>query len=183
MCNPLHFIVTKRLYNDVKHVQKSHLNKGLASLANHPIPQADFRSTLITQISFLLGTEVLLHMYHDVLSPATYVSWCVRMLCGKPQFPRSCSIDAISGPIFVWLLAVIFEHLVLSPNQDPYAFINQTVAVIFEHLVLFLTAGLPMSYRLGPRWDDVITWSIFKSEAIFGFLSPDYTGIWTWFFW
>ena len=29
------------------------------------------------------------------------------------------------------------------------------------------TAGLPMSYKLGPRWDDVITWSNFKSETIF----------------
>ena len=37
-------------------------------------------------------------------------------------------------------------------------------------------AGLPMSYKLGPRWDDVITWFDFKSEAIFGFLSPNYTG-------
>ena len=38
------------------------------------------------------------------------------------------------------------------------------------------TAGLPMSYKLGPRWDDFITWSDFKSETIFGFLSPNYTG-------
>ena len=37
------------------------------------------------------------------------------------------------------------------------------------------TAGLPMSYKLGPRWDSAITWSNFKSEAIFGFLSPNYT--------
>ena len=37
------------------------------------------------------------------------------------------------------------------------------------------TAGLSVSYKLGPRWDDVITWSDFKSEAIFGFLSPNYT--------
>ena len=37
-------------------------------------------------------------------------------------------------------------------------------------------AGLPMSYKLGPRWDGAITWSDFKSEAIFGFLSPKYTG-------
>ena len=38
------------------------------------------------------------------------------------------------------------------------------------------TAGLSVSYNLGPRWDDVITWSDFKSETIFGFLSPNYTG-------
>ena len=38
------------------------------------------------------------------------------------------------------------------------------------------TAGLSVSYKLGPRWDDVITWSDFKSEAIFGFLSPNYMG-------
>ena len=33
-----------------------------------------------------------------------------------------------------------------------------------------------MSYKLGPRWDDVITWSDFKSETILRFLSPNYTG-------
>ena len=38
------------------------------------------------------------------------------------------------------------------------------------------TAELPMSYKLGPRWDGAITWSDFKSDAIFGFLSPNYTG-------
>ena len=40
-----------------------------------------------------------------------------------------------------------------------------------------ITARLPVSYyKLGPRWDDVITWSDFKSETSFGFLSPNYTG-------
>ena len=38
------------------------------------------------------------------------------------------------------------------------------------------TAGLPMSYKLGPRWDNVIPWSDFKSETIFGFPSPNFTG-------
>ena len=38
------------------------------------------------------------------------------------------------------------------------------------------TAGLPISYKLGPHWDDVITWSDFKSETSVGFLSPNYTG-------
>ena len=37
------------------------------------------------------------------------------------------------------------------------------------------TAGLPMSYNLGPHWGDVITWPDFKSETSFGFLSPNYT--------
>ena len=41
---------------------------------------------------------------------------------------------------------------------------------------VFDTAGLPMSYKLGPRWNAVITRSDFNSEAIFGFLSPNYTG-------
>ena len=39
-----------------------------------------------------------------------------------------------------------------------------------------VTAGLPMSDKLGPRWNAVITRPDFKSEAIFGFLSPTYTG-------
>ena len=38
------------------------------------------------------------------------------------------------------------------------------------------TAGLPVSYTLEPHWDDVITWSHFKSETSFGFLSPNFTG-------
>ena len=38
------------------------------------------------------------------------------------------------------------------------------------------TAGLPMSYKLGPRWNTIITRPDFKSDAIFGFLSPNYTG-------
>ena len=38
------------------------------------------------------------------------------------------------------------------------------------------TTGLPMSYKLGPRSNAVITRPDFKSEAIFGFLSPNYTG-------
>ena len=36
------------------------------------------------------------------------------------------------------------------------------------------TAGLPISYKVGRRWNAVIIRSDFKSEAIFGFLSPNY---------
>ena len=35
-------------------------------------------------------------------------------------------------------------------------------------------AGLPVSYKFGPRWGVVVTRSDFKLETIFGFLSPDY---------
>ena len=38
------------------------------------------------------------------------------------------------------------------------------------------TAGLPISCTVGPRWEAVIIRSNFKSEAIFGFPSPNYTG-------
>ena len=38
-------------------------------------------------------------------------------------------------------------------------------------------AGLLISYKLGPRWDDVITWSDFKSETNFGFPKENYTGM------
>ena len=41
-------------------------------------------------------------------------------------------------------------------------------------LAEYPTAGLPMSYKLGPRWNAVITKFDFKSEAIFGFLSRNY---------
>ena len=36
------------------------------------------------------------------------------------------------------------------------------------------TAGLPISYTVGRRWGVTITRSDLKSEAIFGFLSPNY---------
>ena len=38
------------------------------------------------------------------------------------------------------------------------------------------TAGLAIRWTLGRRWDNVITRSDFKSETIFGFLSPSYEG-------
>ena len=44
------------------------------------------------------------------------------------------------------------------------------------------TAGLPISCTLGPQWEAVITRYKFKSEAIFGFLSRNYTGYVTCFF-
>ena len=37
------------------------------------------------------------------------------------------------------------------------------------------TAGLPISYTVGPLWNAPIIRSDFKSEAIFGFPSPNYT--------
>ena len=37
-------------------------------------------------------------------------------------------------------------------------------------------ARLPVSYKSGPHWGVVVTRSNFKSETIFGFLIPDYTG-------
>ena len=45
-----------------------------------------------------------------------------------------------------------------------------------------VTAGLPIRWTLGPRREAVITRSNFKSDAIFGFLSPNYMGHVTWFF-
>ena len=44
------------------------------------------------------------------------------------------------------------------------------------------TAGLPISRILGRRWDVFITRSDFRSEAIFGFLNPNYRGHVTYFF-
>ena len=47
---------------------------------------------------------------------------------------------------------------------------------------IFFTAELPIRGSLGCRWDVVITRSNFKSETIFGFLSPNYMGQVTWYF-
>ena len=41
---------------------------------------------------------------------------------------------------------------------------------------LLHTAGLPMSYKLGPCWDDVITWADFKPETIFKIPQPKLHG-------
>ena len=51
----------------------------------------------------------------------------------------------------------------------------QSVLYLF-YLPFHSTAGLPMSYKFGPRWNAVITRPDFESEAIFGFLGPNYTG-------
>ena len=44
------------------------------------------------------------------------------------------------------------------------------------------TAGLPIRCTVGRRWGVIITRPAFKSEAILGFLSPNYRGHVTWFF-
>ena len=49
-------------------------------------------------------------------------------------------------------------------------------SILFDLIPVNRTAGLPMSYKLGPPWNAVIPRSDFKSEAIFGFISPNYTG-------
>ena len=51
-----------------------------------------------------------------------------------------------------------------------------------EQINLHGAAELPIRWTLGPRWVAVITWSNFKPEAIFGFLSPNYTGHVSWLF-
>ena len=51
-----------------------------------------------------------------------------------------------------------------------------------ERFWRWFTAGLPISYTLGPRWDVVLARSDFKSETSFGFLPPDSTGHVTRFF-
>ena len=48
--------------------------------------------------------------------------------------------------------------------------------ILLTSILEINTAGLSVSYKLGPRWDNVITWSDFKSETSLGFLSPNYTG-------
>ena len=54
--------------------------------------------------------------------------------------------------------------------------IDESYGFLWSHWYMLNTAGLPISYKFGPRWEDVITWPDFKSETNFGFLSPDYTG-------
>ena len=48
------------------------------------------------------------------------------------------------------------------------------VDVMMSGLVPFLLNYPSDRWTLGRRWDDVVTRSNFKSETIFGFLSPSY---------
>ena len=50
--------------------------------------------------------------------------------------------------------------------------LKSTVRHYLLQWYILTTAGLAMDYKLGPRWEDVITWSDFKSETSFGFPSP-----------
>ena len=61
-CTSQFQIVTNKLYDKVKHVLKNHWRDRLAYLTRHIIPQVDFRSTLMTQISFCLEADFFLHI-------------------------------------------------------------------------------------------------------------------------
>ena len=108
-------IVTNKLYEKVKHVQKKHWREGLAYLTHHFVPQADFRSTLITRISFRLEAEIL-HTFHGVLE------CCVE---ASKQPTHNLTADADSTA--TWLLAATFERLVLAPDHDTKRSINRVV--------------------------------------------------------
>ena len=86
----------------------------------------------------------------------------------KFNFALSCIQAAVPGPLrdvkvyifwYSWIGPQVHAREKLIPEQTVSA-----------------TAGLPMSYKLGSRWNAVITRLDFKSEAIFGCLSPNYTG-------
>ena len=126
MCNadvpPFMALSRKKLYEDVKHIQRNHWDEGLGYLTNHSIPQAEFRSTLVTQINFRLEARVL-RTYHDVLE-----------CCVDASKSPTRNVDPNSDPMTVWLLAIVFEQLVFVPNNDPETSIIQTV---HERMLLF----------------------------------------------
>ena len=85
----------------------------------------------------------------------------------KFNFALSCIQAAVPGPLrdvkvyifwYSWIGPQVHAREKLIPEQTARA-----------------AAGLPMSYKLGSRWDNVITWSNFKSETSFGFLNPKTT--------
>ena len=61
---------------------------------------------LLSRINVCLEAEVL-RTYHAVFE-----------CCVEVSSPPSRNTDATSGPSAVWLLAVVFERLVLGSNQD-----------------------------------------------------------------
>ena len=54
--------------------------------------------------------------------------------------------------------------------------VNEEPKQIFDKIGTSGTAGLPFSCTLERPWEVVITRSDVKSETIFGFRSPNYTG-------
>ena len=127
-------LVTSFLHEDVKHAQNNHWKEGLLYLSNHTIPQPEFRSTLITQINFRLEREVL-RACHTVLE------CCVE--AAKTHVNNNSLCDCNPTPI--WLLAFVFERLVLSPNQDPTCSINQKV---HQRLRLFKSSQISLLFQM-----------------------------------
>ena len=84
-------------------------------LTNHSIPQAEFRSTLVTQINFRLEAEVL-RTYHDVLE-----------CCVDASKTPTQNVELNFDPMTVWLLAIVCKQLVFVPNHDPETSIIQAV--------------------------------------------------------
>jgi hypothetical protein len=115
-------LVTKILYEKVKHVQRNHWEAGLAYLTHHSIPQAELRSTLITQINFRLEADVL-QTFHDVIES-----------CVEASKPPTRNQAADSDPTAIWMLVMLFERLVMAPNHDREKSIDQ---VIHERMRMF----------------------------------------------
>ena len=102
-------------------------------MTNHSIPQAEFRSTLMTQINLRLESEVL-RTYHSVLE-----------CCVEASTPPARNMQDDSDPIAIWLLALTFERLALAPNQDPDMPINQKV---HEGMRLFRSGQIEKLFQM-----------------------------------
>ena len=76
----------------------------------------------MTHIDFYLESEVL-HTNHFVLE--CYV---------EASTPPSMNVQNDSNYTATWLLVLVFERLVLAPNQDPDISTRQT---LYEHVRLF----------------------------------------------
>ena len=87
---------------------------------------------------------------------------------------------------YIYLLISRYDLKNLSKQaQMSILFSTKTVlCVIFVNqiYIYICTAGVPISYTLGGRWNVVITRPDFNSKTNFGFLSPNYTGHVTCFF-
>ncbi len=124
-------LLSDLLYIHVKNSEHNHWADGLAWLKNHQFQEPPFRQSLINSIRFRLKTDIL-----DAME-------CVLMACvessKKPADPRLVNCDSYD-PDPVWLLAFLFEQLVLAPNPDPENIsINQ---LIHRRLRLFRSGQL-----------------------------------------
>ena len=104
-----HELLSKHLFEEVNGVQKNHWEEGLAFLKSHEFTEASFRQTLTSSINHRLEASVLRAYYQLLVC-------CVEAnkVANETKLRSTVEFD----PTPIWLLAFVFERLVLAPNPN-----------------------------------------------------------------